>query len=156
MTSDAPSVEQARPSSGEEAADFQFCASPPAVRETLEAIMQRFAPRLASDEAHALEQALAEALNNVVEHAYLGWPGGVVSVAITQRPGALACIIEDQGRPMPGFRPPEGRIADPAPEIRDLAEGGWGWGIIRSLTRELRYERTEWGNRLCFDLPVAG
>ena len=49
------------------------------------------------------EIVLAEALNNIVEHAYAECSGDVC-VAVTRCDGDILCEIRDHGRPMP---PPE-------------------------------------------------
>lgn len=100
-----------------------------------------------------VEIALAEALNNIVEHAYAGRTGRI-GIAAALVGTDLCCTLTDRGRPLPGLRLPEG----PGPEIgrtrATMPEGGFGWFLIRSLTRGLHYERAGDVNRLtlCFDL----
>lgn len=97
------------------------------------------------------ELIMAEVLNNVVEHAYVGTRG---PIDITVRPGAdgLYCQVRDFGRPMPGGVLPQGRRPDTA--ARDLPEGGFGWFLIRELARDLRYQRRGGSNVLSFRVPA--
>lgn len=98
------------------------------------------------------ELVLAEALNNVVEHAYARFPGQI-EVELRRGTDQLHFHIADKGLPMPGAEPPQGRL----PEVGafdDLPEGGFGWFLIRSLAQDLRYRREGERNMLSFDVPV--
>lgn len=86
---------------------------------------------------------LAEVLNNIVEHAYSG-AAGAIRLWIGRSAREVLIRIEDEGCPMPGSDLPEGAL--PPPE--NLAEGGFGWHLIRSLSSHLRYERHGRTNRL--------
>ncbi len=134
---------------------IRFRAEESAVRPVLQQVLCRFADHLTTDEAGALELALAEVLNNIVEHAYARQSPGSVRLAVTQEAAALFCHVEDEGQPMPGLRLPEGRIAPVADRVADLAEGGWGWAMIRALTYDLAYERRADRNCLSFRVHVA-
>jgi len=106
---------------------------------------------VSGDLALRVEIALAEALNNVAEHAY-GGASGTIRLGLGRCPvrGDILCTIEDRGRPMPGGVLPEGRppALDAGPEA--LPEGGFGWFLIRSLGRDIRYRRAGGVNRLRF------
>lgn len=117
--------------------------------------MDQFAPDLSSEEAGRLELALAEILNNIVEHAYAGRAPGPVHLRLDHEARALTCLIEDEGPPMPGLALPEGRMPDTAVPTETLAEGGWGWALIRALTVDLRYERHGRLNRVSFRVPIG-
>lgn len=95
------------------------------------------------------EIVLAEALNNVVEHAYAAGPGAI-EVTLAGVPGWLDCQIVDRGLPMPGLSLPAGRL--PAAEPSGPPEGGFGWHLIRSLACDLVYRRSGGCNRLSFRL----
>ncbi len=99
------------------------------------------------------EIVLAEVLNNVTEHAYRG-SEGAVEVALVLRHAEIVCSIRDQGCAMPG-EPPIGRPANPETTLDALPEGGFGWHIIRCLTRDLTCERREDWNILRFALPLG-
>ena len=100
----------------------------------------------------SVEIVLAEVLNNIAEHAYTQ-QHGKVEIWITAHPAFLFFRLVDSGLPMPGGVAPDGRMADQdAPQ--DLPEGGFGWFLIRSLTRDLTYLREDGYNMLCFCVDV--
>lgn len=107
---------------------------------------------LAPDHCATAELVLAEVLNNVAEHAYAG-QGGQVAVALRIEPAGVRCRVTDRGHPMPGGAPPEGLL--PALHPHDLPEGGFGWFLIRELSRELRYARIAGENVLSFVVPQS-
>ncbi|MDJ0629251.1 MAG: ATP-binding protein [Rhodobacter sp.] len=96
------------------------------------------------------EQVLAEALNNVVEHAQAGRDGGAITVETSLQEAALACEIRDDGAPMPGGGLPAGELAALGDALPDLPEGGFGWFMIRTLACDLSYRRMEGWNSLRF------
>lgn len=129
-----------------------------AVRDGLRALFDTLLLRTLPEGARgAAELVLAEALNNIVEHAYAAAPGQI-ELTLERTDGGLVCRIVDHGRPMPGEALPEGRapaanaVADPA----DLPEGGWGWGLIRALAQDLHYARRDGQNHLSFRLASTG
>lgn len=136
---------------------FQFRADGAEVRCALQQVQSRLRGQLAPDDVGALELALAEVLNNIIEHAYAGQVPGQVSVSVARsaRDNALVCRIEDDGQPMPGLTLPEGRMQPVADRTEDLAEGGWGWALIRALTRDISYRRSGNRNHLQFHLPLT-
>ena len=93
--------------------------------------------------ADSLRLCLAEALNNVVEHAYQGEGGHEIDVTIGLRKGAFEVIIIDDGRPMPDGAIPDGAIDFDAMEFDELPEGGFGWMLIRNEVDFLGYERRD-------------
>jgi serine/threonine-protein kinase RsbW len=97
------------------------------------------------------EIVLAEVLNNIVEHA--GGPRGGARVAVALWPAAagILCRVRDDGRPLPGHDLPA--AAPPVPA--SLPEGGFGWVLIRGLTRDLAYRRRRGRNELVFTIPVT-
>lgn len=135
---------------------IRFSAKEAAVRPVLRQALRVFADHLSQEEAGNLELTLAEVLNNIVEHAYAERPPGFVHLAVTREAAAVLCHIEDDGQPMPGLRLPEGAMAPVAEQVADLAEGGWGWALIRALTFDLAYERRTGRNFLSFRVPVGG
>lgn len=95
-----------------------------------------------------VEIVLAEALNNIVEHAYARH-SGTIKVALQLAHPDLLCQISDSGLPMPGESLPLGNLAQVG-NADDLPEGGFGWFLIRTLTRELNYRRHNGLNLLSF------
>lgn len=134
-----------------------FSASPSGIRDALARMMAAMPLSDLSDSGRgAAELVLAEALNNIAEHAYSG-QAGPVTVTLRNASRGLACLVVDQGAPMPGGTLPEGSQCDRTGlALADLPEGGFGWHLIRSLTRDLAYARIAGTNRLSFLLPQGG
>jgi serine/threonine-protein kinase RsbW len=93
-----------------------------------------------------LELVLAEALNNVAEHAYAQMPGGEVRVTVTRKSDHLLISIRDHGVAMPVHRPQV-----PTPTENGSSEGGRGWLLINALCRKVSYERLAGTNRLMLE-----
>ena len=104
--------------------------------------------------AGAVEIVLAEVLNNIVEHAYADRMSGEILVWMERRPGDLAIAVIDDGRPMPGGTIPDPKEPDLDVSTADLPEGGFGWGLIRTLSSSLSYRRMSERNRLAFRIPL--
>jgi len=127
----------------------RFDATEAAARDGLAAVMDRLR-KLGLPQAAAgnVELALAEVVNNVVEHGYRGKVGGEILVEGRLSRTGLDLVVSDTGRPLPGGRVPPVRPIDPGTLRRDLPEGGFGWALIHQLTDALRYERRGARNRL--------
>ncbi len=130
-----------------------FPGDPMAVRGALKKAMN-FLRGLdfSQEECGPVELVLAEALNNVIEHAYEGQVHGVIELSIEQQGEVLEFVILDDGLPMPGGNTPKGREHDLTCDVIDLPEGGFGWFLIHELTRDLVYIRTGNRNRLMFSI----
>ncbi|MCC5993068.1 MAG: ATP-binding protein [Rhodobacteraceae bacterium] len=90
---------------------------------------------------------MAEALTNIARHGNDAQRGEITCrVSIAQ--DGLECRITDHG---PAFDPSGLGLASPPPEA--LAEGGYGWFLIRRLTTGLQYQRRDGQNILCFRVP---
>jgi len=130
-----------------------FCLALPA---TAEGVRAALCQALTSPPLHrqspafrgAAELVLAEAMNNIVEHAYAGQPGRI-ELRMQPHAGGLAVSVTDWGRPMPGGALPPGNPPVLSAEA-DLPEGGFGWHLIRSLSTDLTYARVDGQNRLSF------
>ncbi|MFV0493266.1 MAG: ATP-binding protein [Pseudorhodobacter sp.] len=94
----------------------------------------------------AAELALAEALNNIVEHGYAGQSGDI-DIEIHQEKDGLFCQIHDAGRAFPGGKLPKGIFPDLKGE---LPEGGFGWALIHAVAEDICYERCHRRNRTAF------
>ena len=116
---------------------------------------RRFARRITVEDAGTLEIALAEALNNIVEHAYSGLPAGPIDLYLTFDGQNLHCRIVDHGRPMPRLALPQFTAPQIAESIAELSEGGWGWALIGTLSADLDYRRENGNNCLSFRIPLA-
>ncbi|MGL4319990.1 MAG: ATP-binding protein [Paracoccaceae bacterium] len=133
-------------------AQLAFPATFGHVRDALAALMA--GPVLADvsdDDKGTAELVLAEAMNNIVEHAYAETGQGEITLTLWQSEGEVACRITDRGASMPDEILPEGLLADHTAED-ELPEGGFGWYLIRSLSRDLRYIRLGTLNELTFVL----
>ena len=100
--------------------------------------------------------ALAEAVNNVVEHPYAGRAPGDVRIRCNLDTAQLWISIWDAGMPLPDNRLPPGNPADVSGPIEDLPEGGFGWFLIRELTSDIQYQRANGSNELslCFEVEL--
>lgn len=107
---------------------------------------------LPEEQRGTVEIVLAEVLNNIVEHAYSA-EEGEIEITLRRAPEGLFCQVVDQGRRMPGDRLPEGNL--PLVTDDNLPEGGFGWHLIRTLSQDLAYSRSEGRNRLTFRLVTA-
>lgn len=102
------------------------------------------------------ETVLAEVLNNIAEHGAADGVAGWVELHCVLIETGLRVVITDQGRPIPRhlLLPPV--VTGPAPAdlgLAELPEGGFGWMLIRELTRNLTCESDSLGNRLGFLVP---
>jgi serine/threonine-protein kinase RsbW len=145
------------PDRREEDLHLVFLATPAAIRDNLDHMLgSRPLSDLSDDSRGSAELVLAEVLNNVAEHAYRGGQGPV-AVTLARGPAGVACLIVDQGAAMPAGTLPEGKLPETSGlALEDLPEGGFGWHLIRTLTRDLAYLRTGGCNRLSFTLPTKG
>ncbi|MFN4155939.1 MAG: ATP-binding protein [Paracoccaceae bacterium] len=128
-------------------------SDPMAVRQALCALFERLmAGQISADARDTAQLVLAEALNNIVEHAYAQSPGEI-EVTVELCPGGLTCRIMDAGLPLPGEALPEGRLA-PLRAGDALPEGGFGWHLIRSLSQDVNYRREGERNFLTFRIAA--
>ena len=147
-------VEPPRPADGTgEQLRLVIPAEAEAVRQALLAACNTLLLRsLTADSRGTAELVIAEALNNIVEHAYAGGEGQI-ELSLKRTGDKLSVLITDRGHPMPDGGLPNGRLpeADPA----NLPDGGFGWFLIRSLSQDLRYCRAEGRNHLFFRLDAG-
>lgn len=135
--------------------DLEFTSGPMAVRGALKDVIQGLQPlSLDGDELGTIELVLAEALNNVVEHAYPeDDPDGPITVACNHSVQGLHFQIIDRGRGMPNNEVPLGTQANVDTDMHELPEGGFGWFLIRDLAKDVHYCHTDGQNIL--DLRIA-
>jgi len=101
-----------------------------------------------ADAADMLRLCLAEALNNIVEHAYEGAEGRPIYADVCLDSGSYQVTLIDEGKPMPGGKIPEGELSFDDESLEDLPEGGFGWMLIRSEMDHVEYERRDGCNVL--------
>lgn len=137
--------------------NLSFESGANSVRDALQDIRSALSPlSLDGDELGTIEIVLAEALNNVVEHAYPeGDPAGPIALECNQHVNGLHFTLRDKGRPMPDGQIPMGQQADLDVEIPDLPEGGFGWFLIQDLAKDLDYRRIDDQNVLGLRVAVV-
>lgn len=138
---------------------FVVCvqSSDMAVREALSGVKEALTPlALDVEEISTIELVLAEALNNIVEHAYPA-PGAnqPIDIDCHLREDGLHVTICDQGHPMPDGKAPIGMAQNLEVDVMDLPEGGFGWFLIQDLAKDVRYNRVDSTNRLQLRIAVA-
>ena len=139
------------PQSAPRSAHRTIQSDPIAVRLGLKSLLEDDLLRsLPDDGKGTAELVLAETLNNIVEHAYMDMTGEI-EVSLTQCATGLICKIVDSGHPMPNGCLPVGALPDHDPEV---AEGGFGWFLIRTLSADLAYARVNGENHLSFRLEL--
>ena len=132
-----------------------FPAQHLAVRDALHSIMGGLGDMgLREADAIQVELALAEAMNNVCEHAYAGDNLGTAELRVRQRRDRLDCMLVDSGHPIPAGDLPGKGLPPMGTDVRNLPEGGFGWYIIRTLTSGLGYTRDGPRNVLRFSLDL--
>lgn len=99
---------------------------------------------LAEADTDAVELCVVEAVNNAIEHAYGGSPGHAVEIELRLDGVELCIAVRDRGRRMDW--PAACALADGSAD--DLAEGGRGLFIIRSLMDALSYRDADGWNAL--------
>lgn len=137
-----------------------FPSDPLAVRSALGGVLHGLGFLGLSDDARGtLELVLAEAMNNVVEHAHGGRDDGLIELRVSHDAGRAAsvivCELIDDGAAMPegALAPPRAPAVDAGVEA--LPEGGFGWLVIRQLARGIDYARRDGRNRLRFEIDLA-
>lgn len=145
------------PASTVTSASFSLGASPEAVHEFLGMARVNLEHMgVDPDLLGNTEVVIAEVLNNIVEHAYAGakcQSNSEIHVDLSRRKSGVAVLVRDHGLPMPNLELPRGALPDASADIDDLPEGGFGWYIIRELSRGLRYERSKDMNHLRLLVP---
>jgi len=87
-------------------------------------------------EAHIreIELSLAEALNNIIKHAYKGNESEIIKINAECDESKVAIVLTDFGEPRKNLDPPKLEF-DPN-DIDSLPEGGMGLYIIEQLMDE--------------------
>ncbi|WP_168797739.1 ATP-binding protein [Aliishimia ponticola] len=136
---------------------MKFRSGPLAVRAALAHIVSELQPmNWSKEDLGTVEIVLAEALNNIVEHAYTGEDvAGPIAIDCRAQTSALHVRIIDDGHPMPDEQPPELTEANLDMDLLDLPEGGFGWYLIRKLANDVEYRRENNQNVLDLHLALA-
>ena len=129
-----------------------FAATPEAIRGALSQITSCAANSGADQDLEsALQIALAEALNNIAEHAYTGLGAGEIDVQVFPHQCGFRVQLQDSGHPMPTGLIAGSSLPPMGTSRADLPEGGFGLYLIQTLTAECSYDRIENTNRLTMD-----
>jgi serine/threonine-protein kinase RsbW len=130
-------------------------ATESAVRDLLIDLRARLlAAALSVEDCGIIEIALAEALNNIVEHAYSPDQPGGIALRLDLSPARLHCELRDQGTALPGLAPPDTGLPELTGPPETLPEGGFGWSLIRRLAERLHYARHDGENRLTLEFNL--
>lgn len=133
---------------------LETIASEDAVRDILDGLRQTLeTSRIDPDLCGSIAIAVAEALNNVVEHAYAGQTPGTVRITAEQTHDEVRISIWDQGLGLPNGTLPPAHLPEATGPLDSLPEGGFGWYMIHDLTNSLSYRREAGENQL--DLVFA-
>ena len=108
-----------------------------------------------AEEIDDVSLVVAEALNNVIEHAYSYAEDGRIELFLNHQSDLLTVKVVDQGAAFDG--PPEKKeMGDHgAMDIMDLPEGGFGWFMIQSLCKEISFVRENNRNNLTLVLAAV-
>lgn len=135
--------------------DLSFVASFENVRVAISQSTRELAVlNLSREDLHSVQLVLAEALNNVVEHAYAPGQRGDVTLIVRHHRAALLIEVRDRGRAMPGGRPPVGDNPSEDVDAVTPPEGGFGWFLIREIANDLIYDRRNGENFLIFRMAL--
>lgn len=134
----------------------RFRATQMEARNSIAAIMGRLQTLgLPVHHAGNVEIALAEAVNNVVEHAYQGRGAGDVEIRGRLAADLLVIHIFDSGLPLPSGKIPPPCPANLTGPRQALPEGGFGWSLIHELASAIRYARGDNCNRLSMHFSLV-
>ncbi len=100
-------------------------------------------PGASVEDAESLRLCLAEALTNIVEHAYCGIEGKPIHADVHIKPRLCEVHLIDEGKSMPGGRLPDVSADFDANDFESLPENGLGWLLIRSEMDHVGYERRD-------------
>ena len=135
---------------------FTCSATETGVRDTLLDVRAQLSAVMVDADAQAtIEIALAEALNNIVEHACTGRPEATIRLDIVVDAAQVFVLVQDPGDALPGGMIRDLRVIDLGEDLASLPEGGFGWPLIHMLTDRLDYSRVNGVNRLKMWFPRA-
>lgn len=100
------------------------------------------------------EIVLAEAMNNIIEHAYEYELGQPIDLEISLDANFVSITIHDSGHEMnevPRKKVMQGNDV----AFDDLPEGGFGWFLIHTLTQKIAYQRIRTQNQLILEIPFV-
>lgn len=101
-----------------------------------------------------VEIVLAEAMNNIVEHAYLFRKDGLIDLKLYRDAQNLLIELRDKGEKLVSI-PQKKVMKGAAVKFEDLPEGGFGWFLIHSLASDIEYQMIDDENVLKLGFVVA-
>jgi len=104
--------------------------------------------RISEEKIREIELSLAEALNNIIKHAYKGDETNKINIGMSFENNKLTLVLIDNGEPRNNIGKPILEF-DPN-DIDSLPEGGMGLFIIEQLMDENTYSCD--GNKNIFTL----
>lgn len=110
------------------------------------------AHQVTPDIANAIRIVFAEALNNIVEHAYDGQSDGTICLRVWISENTIRFRITDFGLALPGKKLPISCFPDIDVPKNELPEGGFGWPLIHALVQHLSYQCRNGWNILQFQV----
>lgn len=126
------------------------------VRNALEKVRGQMARNACPEDClNSVEIVLAEAMNNIVEHAYPTGTTGKIGLSVWQGDLGLDCAIFDEGRPVPERIYNGARAPAVDADTMDLPEGGFGLFMILELAEGVKYSRRGSENCLAFHIPCS-
>ena len=103
--------------------------------------------------AGQVELVLAEAANNIVEHAFEFAPNGKVELQIRFDGNHVRIRLTDNGKIFPGV-PEKKEMQGDQVDFDRLPEGGFGWFLIHELSSSITYTRQNDCNILDLGVPI--
>ena len=95
-----------------------------------------------------VELCVAEALTNIVKHAYKCRNDGIVNVRCALANDQIIVDIEDQGKELPGDLLATEGPREFSADIGELPENGFGWFLIMDQMDDVQYARLSGTNHL--------
>jgi serine/threonine-protein kinase RsbW len=102
------------------------------------------------DKTMELILALDEVVTNVISYGGLA-PGDTIAVTIDLREDAISASVEDDGS---AFNPLHDAPPPATGSLEERPMGGLGLHIVRTIMKELTYQRVDGRNLLLMRLPL--
>lgn len=113
---------------------------------------------LPAAKAHDIEVCLEELMTNIVRHGQdsqgkLEDSNNPLTIALTlnSQENGIVMTVEDDGSPFDITQAPTTKIDQPLDQIEP---GGLGIGLIKSFADDMKYRRTEMGNRVTLQFAL--
>ena len=103
-----------------------------------------------------VELCVAEALTNVVKHAYGGCETETFHIACEAARGQIVVEIIDRGKELPQRALEQTELRPFSGELSDLPESGFGWFIILDQMDTVSYRRESGTNFLTLTKQLIG